>query len=87
MNDEWLKTVDGSGEYRVIGGNGKWEIVKFRGDGAFYSLCPFCGHIHSCWKNKRNPDTAEWEGIEYASENEFNYCPMCGENMNLEEGK
>ena len=79
-NNEWLKTEDGY-DYKRIGENGKWEIIKFKGDGAFYSFCPSCDYIHSCYKNVRNYDTGQWEGIKYAPENEFNYCPMCGEKM------
>ncbi len=80
MNDEWYETDDGD-EYRVIGNNGEWQIIKFRGDGAFYSWCPHCGYTHACYKDVRNPVTQEWEGIDYAPEKEFNYCPMCGKDM------
>ena len=43
--------------------------------------CPYCGYTHDCYHDVRNPVTEEWEGVDYAPEKEFNYCPMCGECM------
>ena len=80
MNDEWVTTEDGV-EYKNITTNGKWQVVRFRGNAAYYSFCPYCGYTHDCYHDIRNPVTEEWEGIEYAPEKEFNYCPMCGERM------
>lgn len=84
-NDEYAKKgwID-NGEnppYKLITTNGKWEVIRFCHDGAFYSFCPACGYSHSCYHNIRNPITDEWTGIEYAPEKEFNYCPMCGMSM------
>ena len=70
--------------YKLITTNGKWEVIRFYCDGALYSFCPACGYTHSCYHYVRNPVTEEWEGIVYASEKEFHYCPMCGMSM-LEE--
>ncbi len=82
--DEWIKTEDGF-EYKNIRKNGHWQVFRWKGDLAYYSYCPFCGYAHSCWKQKRNEDgTWDMMIIEYDAENEFNYCPMCGEDMENE---
>lgn len=83
-NTEWLKTEDGY-EYKDIGKNELWEIIRFKHDAALYSFCPYCGYIHPCYKNIRHSDTEEsnfsyakgWDSIEYDPEKEFNFCPMC----------
>lgn len=69
-------------EYKDITINGRWEIIRFRGDGAYYSYCPYCYHIHPCYKEVRNNDG--FLSVEYAPEKEYKYCPMCGAQM-LEE--
>lgn len=70
-------------KYEYLFSNGLWEIIKIDGDCAYYSHCPCCGYIHSCYKTIRNKVTREWEGLDYDSENEFNFCPMCGTNMEV----
>lgn len=75
---EWIKTEDGF-EYKIIRTNGYWEVIRWKHDAAYYSYCPFCGYMHACYKDYRKEDGA-W-AIEYDAENEFNYCPMCGEDM------
>lgn len=78
MSNEWIVNEEGY-EYKNIRKNGHWEVFRWRGDIAYYSFCPFCGYIHCCYKNYRDED-GYWK-IEYAPEKEFNYCPMCGEDM------
>lgn len=78
--NEWLKSEDGF-EYKNIRDNGHWKVIRWRGDGAYYSYCPFCGYSHSCWKDERDKD-GRWDGIVYAPEKEFNFCPECGKKMN-----
>lgn len=78
--NEWIKTEDGF-EYKNIKNNGHWEVIRWRGDAAYYSFCPFCGYMHSCTKNYTEDET--WHII-YDQENEFNYCPMCGTDMEVE---
>ena len=79
--NEWIKTGDGF-EYKNIRKNGHWEVIRWRHDVAYYSFCPFCGYMHSCYKNNRNED-GTWGMPIYAPEKEFNYCPMCGEDMEV----
>ena len=78
---EWIEAENGV-EYKDITTNGEWEVIKIRGDGAYYSYCPYCDYMHSCWKNIMHEDGL-WV-TEYAPEKEFNYCPKCGTRM-LEE--
>ena len=79
--NEWIETEDGF-EYKNIRKNGHWEVIRWRHDVAYYSFCPFCGYMHSCYKNNRNED-GTWGMPIYAPEKEFNYCPMCGEDMEV----
>lgn len=79
--NEWIKTEDGF-EYKNIRKNGHWEVIRWRHDVAYYSFCPFCGYMHSCYKKNRNKD-GTWGMPIYAPEKEFNYCPMCGEDMEV----
>ena len=79
--NEWIKTEDGF-EYKNIRKNGHWEVIRWRHDVAYYSFCPFCGYMHSCYKNNRNED-GTWGMPIYAPEKEFNYCPMCGKDMEV----
>lgn len=74
MREGWLDNGD-EPPYRVIGQNGKWEIIKFYTDAAIYSYCTKCGFTHSCYKGDLN------FGYVYAFEKEYNYCPKCGEYM------
>lgn len=55
--NEWTKTEDGF-EYKNIRKNGHWEVIRWRHDAAYYSFCPFCGYMHSCYKNNRDKDGA-----------------------------
>lgn len=64
--------------YKLITTNGKWKVIRFYHDGAFYSWCQNCGYTHSCFKESK-----DWP-IKYDPEKEFNYCPICGTDM-LEE--
>lgn len=57
---------------KVFGKNGDWLVVRYRGDGAIYSVCSHCGFIHTCHLTNTN---------EYDEEQEFNFCPECGEQM------
>ena len=79
-NNEWLKTEDGF-EYKHIKKNGHWQVFRWKHDAAYYSYCTFCGYTHDCCKDYRRED-GYW-AIEYDEENEFNYCPMCGEDMEV----
>lgn len=79
--DKWLMSEDGF-EYKNIRKNGHWEVFRWRHDAAIYSFCPFCGYIHCCDKEERNED-GSWGFPIYAPEKEFNYCPMCGEDMEV----
>lgn len=60
---------------KLITTNGKWEVIRFYHDGAFYSYCTECSYMHPCYKHREN------FFIEHAPEKEFNYCPMCGMKM------
>lgn len=80
---EWITTEDGV-EYKDITTNGEWEIIRFRGNAALYSFCPYCGHTHPCYKNVHNEDGSWSLNVIYAPEQEYNFCPMCGTRM-LEE--
>ena len=84
MNDEWLMTEDGC-EYKEITTNGYWQVIRFKGNAALYSFCPYCGYTHPCYKNAMEFDSdgnnVGWLKIEYDPEKEFNFCPMCGEEM------
>ena len=82
-NNEWLKSEDGF-EYKYITNNGHWQVIRWRHDAAYYSYCQFCGYQHSCWKQSRGEDGTWDMGVLYAPEKEFNYCPMCGEDMETE---
>ena len=76
---EWITTEDGT-EYKNITTNGAWEVIRFRGNAAIYSFCPYCSFIHPCYKESF---VDNWL-VEYAPEKEYNYCPKCGTRM-LEE--
>ena len=78
---EWLKSEDGF-EYKNVRENGYWKVIRWRGDCAYYSFCPFCGYQHTCWQEQRCED-GSWGGIEYAPEKEFKYCPECGKKMKI----
>lgn len=82
INNEWLKSEDGF-EYKHITTNGHWYVIRWKHDAAYYSYCPFCGYAHACYKNIRNEDGSWSFKVEYDAENEFNYCPMCGEDMGV----
>lgn len=77
---DWIVTEDGT-EYKDILTNGAWEVIRFRGDLALYSFCPYCGHIHPCYKDERNENGQFTFNVVYAPEKEYNYCPMCGTQM------
>ena len=77
---EWITTEDGT-EYKDITTNGEWEVIRFRGDAAYYSFCPYCGHIHPCYKDERGENGEFTFKIVYAPEKEYNFCPMCGTQM------
>ena len=47
--NEWIETEEGF-EYKNIRKNGHWEVIRWRHDVAYYSFCPFCGYMHSCYK-------------------------------------
>ena len=79
---DWIEQDNGV-KYKDITINGEWQIIKFWGDGAYYSYCPYCGYTHGCWRNVINPDGGIGM-IEYAPDKEFNFCPKCGTRM-LEE--
>ena len=70
----WIENGD-EPPYKPITTNGKWEVIRFYHDGAFYSYCTECSYMHPCYKHREN------FLIEYAPEKEFNYCPMCGMKM------
>lgn len=80
---DWIITEDGT-EYKDITTNGEWEIIRFRGDAAIYSFCPYCGYTHPCYKDERGENSEFTFKIVYAPEKEYNYCPICGTRM-LEE--
>ena len=77
---EWIVTEDGT-EYKDIVTNGAWEVIRFRGNMALYSFCPYCGHMHPCYKDERDENGNFTFHIVYAPEKEYNYCPMCGTQM------
>ena len=77
---EWIITEDGT-EYKDIITNGAWEVIRFRGNMALYSFCPYCGHIHSCYKEERGKNGEFLFKVVYAPEKEYNFCPMCGTQM------
>lgn len=78
---DWIE-IDGGLKYKTIRNNGHWEIIKWEHDTTYYSFCPFCGYVHVCCKDNRNED-GTWSLPIYAPENEFNYCPMCGKDMEV----
>lgn len=80
---EWITTEHGD-EYKDITTNGAWEVIRFRGNSALYSYCPYCDYTHPCYKHVRNKDGSWSPNVVYAPEQEFNFCPMCGTRM-LEE--
>lgn len=80
---EWITTENGT-EYKDIVTNGAWEVIRFRGDAALYSFCPYCGYTHPCCKEERGENGELTFKIIYAPEKEYNYCPICGIQM-LEE--
>lgn len=57
--------------YTIKGQNGKWLIIKFKGNGALYSLCLNCGFTHPCYK----------EDGDLLVTYDDNFCPNCGEKM------
>lgn len=61
--------------YKIITHNGKWTVIKFYGDGAIYSCCENCEFIHPCYKIE------DYLMTTYDLDNEYNYCPICGEYM------
>lgn len=77
---EWIMTEDGV-EYKDITTNGAWEIIRFRGDLALYSFCPYCGHTHPCYKEDRGENGEFLFKVVYAPEKEYNFCPKCGTQM------
>lgn len=64
---------------KLVGRNGHWAIVKYRGDSAYYSVCYKCGYIYPCYNSNINDPNKPL--TEYSEEKEFNYCPVCGELM------
>lgn len=70
----WIENGD-EPPYKLITTNGKWEVIRFYHDGAFYSYCTECSYMHPCYKHRED------FFIEYAPEKEFNYCPICGMKM------
>ena len=81
-NNEWFETEDGF-EYKHIKKNGHWQVFKWKHDVAYYSCCPFCGHVHNSSRIVRKEDRSWTPLVEYDAETEFNYCPMCGEDMEV----
>ena len=77
---EWIVTEDGT-EYKNIITNGEWEVIRFHGNIALYSFCPYCGHMHPCYKEERGENGEFLFKVVYAPEKEYNYCPMCGTQM------
>lgn len=72
---------------KVLGTNGDWMVTRYRGDVAVYSVCSHCGFSHTCYKtnfanfDKNNPLNENKPLTEYDEEQEFNFCPECGERM------
>ena len=63
---------------KILGENGDWMVVQYRGDAAIYSVCSYCGFSHTCYKTNTDENKPL---IEYDEEQEFNFCPECGECM------
>lgn len=78
--EEWITTEDGI-KYKNITTNGAWEVIRFHGDMAVYSFCPYCGHTHPSYKNVHDKNGNFTYKIVYAPEKEYNFCPMCGTQM------
>ena len=48
----------------------KWIFEKFKGDMAIYAICPIC-NFHYC----------AGDTIKLRINNQYTYCPMCGEYL------
>lgn len=60
-----------------------WSVFKFRGNVAWYAVCPTCGYNYYCSTFKQDKDE---NGV---GENEvtklYRFCPDCGQRFNLKE--
>ena len=51
-----------------------WDYIKYPGDVAIYATCPRCGFKH-------NPSFYNWATGKTTIVRQFNYCPMCGQDL------
>lgn len=58
-------------------GNGKWVVIKFFTNDAWYSFCTRCGFLHPVSYHSLQVTN----GSRYDKNREYNYCPQCGKRM------
>lgn len=67
--------------YPNEGKNGKWWVLRFYHDGAWYSYCDSCGYYHNTSTPFKDMCNITFDGNRYDPQKEFNYCPICGKKM------
>lgn len=81
-NDGWI--YNGSNvPYKIKlqpneGKNGKWWVIQFYNNMAWYSYCDRCNYIHAV--SKEGTDSIS-SPDKYDKSREFNFCPRCGKRM------
>ena len=56
-----------------------WSLEKFKNDANVYATCPMCGFSYVAGDTTK---AGEGEDTNIIA---FNYCPICGENLKLEQ--